>query len=418
MKKNMKNKKKHILFFSDCFIYGGCEIVIANLMNSELIHQKYDIKYSYRYFDVYDKTARKKIEAKWHNTLLPQRLLSNDSIFYFFDLERRKGLYYRIIKKILYHAKKIGIYYIYNYCTLFFLFKKQNPDILFINNGGYPGSELCRLSALVAKKCKVKKIVFNVNNIAFKPETKKEIKEINKINNIVHCFITASMAAKNALSQNAGFDINKIVTIPNTINEKILNIESGKLKKEFNMETNTIILGSAGLLTKRKGFNVLIKAISEVLKKEDIPDFIVFIFGEGEEREALENLIRKQNLTNVFLPGNKEDVLSYMTDFNIFILPSIGYEDMPYVIIEAMMLKKPIIGTNVAGIPEEVDTGKTGFVVTPNNEIELSSAIIQLLNNKELCKTFSEQGFKRYNDLFHYDIIIKRYMYLFENLLQ
>jgi len=414
----MKNKKKRILFLSYNFIYGGAEIVIADLMNSELLHQKYDIMYSYRYFDIYDKEARKKIETKWHNKLFPQILLSNVTLFYFHELEKKHEWYRRKLRELLLFAEKIGIYYIYNYCALFFLFKKQRPDILFINNGGYPGSELCRLSALVAKRCKINKVIFRVNNIAVKPETTKAIKEIDEINNVVNCFITASIAAKNALSKNAGFDINKIVTIPNTINTKILNIEPGKLKKEFNVGTNTIILGSAGFLTKRKGFDVLINAISDVLKQKSVPDFLVFIFGEGEERETLENLIKKLNLTNVFLPGNKEDIFSYMADLDIFILPSISYEDMPLVIIGAMMLKKPVIGTNVAGIPEEVDAGKTGFVVEPNNVTELSSAIIQLLNDKELCKTFSEQGFKRYNDLFYYDIIVKKYMNLFENLLK
>ena len=411
---NAEKEKKRILFFSDCFIYGGCEIVIANLMNSELIHQKYEVRYSYRYFRAYQEAVEKKIASKWHHCFLPQRLLSNGTIFYSLELQIKKKWLRILLKLPLFLMEKTRVYSLFNYFVLLSLFKKQKPDILFINNGGYPGSEICRLAVNVAKKAKVKKIIFNVNNIAFQAKSSSSLKENRKIGENVDCFVTASIAAKEALSQNAGFDSGKIRNIPNTVNRGFINIEAGKLKKEFHLKGNVLVLGSVGLLTKRKGFDVLIRAVAEVLKRSDVPDFTVFIFGEGEERQNLENLIRELGVKNVLLPGHREDILSYVTDFDIFVLPSIANEDMPYVIIEAMMLKKPIIGTNIAGIPEEVETGKTGFVVAPNDEKELASAIIQLSNKEELRKEFSEQGFKRYCDLFCYDIIVEKYLNLFK----
>jgi len=412
------NKKKKLLFFSDCFIYGGCEIVIANLMNSKLIHQNFDVKYSFRDFKAYSSAVKKKIISKWHKLLLPLKLMSNGNIYYFLDLNIEINIIRKLLKFPFFIIQNIGIYSFFNFFKLLSFFKKQNPDILFINNGGYPGSEICRLAVKAAKKANINKILFNVNNIAYPPKSSFEKKENIFIGKNVDYFITASFAARNALIQTVGFNPDKIVSIPNTINEELLKINAGILKKEFNINDNIILLGSVGLLTKRKGFEILIQAISEVIKYENIPEFKVFIFGEGEDRKKLGLLIDELNLKNIFLPGHKEDILSYVNDFDLFILPSISNEDMPYVILEAMMLKKSVIGTNVAGIPEEIKTGKTGFVVAPGDIHELANAIIKLLIDKELRVNLSEQAYIRYNELFSYNIIINKYYELFKNILK
>lgn len=100
----------------------------------------------------------------------------------------------------------------------------------------------------------------------------------------------------------------------------------------------------------------------------------------------------------------------------MFILPSIEYEDFPNVILEAMSLGKPVIRTNLAGIPEQIEDGINGFVVDPMDAKTLARTILTLLQNKDKRKEMGIKSLERYNRLFSYDKIVNKYINLYENI--
>ena len=405
------NNKKKVLIFTDCFIFGGCEIVLVNLVNSKLLKKDFDFLYSYRSFADYDREVENKVIDK--KLLIPLKLFSNDSFFYKLKL-RKVAWYEQIIKYFLFFISKSGFYSVFNFIQLSLFFKKENPDILFINNGGYPGSVICRLAVFAAKFVKIPKVIFNVNNLAYNQISLLEKKTDSFINKNVDAFVTASFSAKNRLSLARFFEINKISTLSNAVKEVKIPHKESILRNEFNLNPSTIVIGSVGLLTKRKGFSVLIESINIILERNKNLNFQLFIIGEGEDRNKLESMIDEFGLNDfIHLIGFRNNVLNYVNDFDLFILPSISNEDMPYVIIEAMMLKKPVIATNVAGIPEEVIDGKTGLVVTPGSKNELAIAIEHLLSNDEIRLSYGENGYNRFNVNFRYEVIMEKYKELF-----
>ena len=408
--------RKKIVIFSDCFIFGGCEIVLTNLVNSRLITSDFDITYAYRKFQEYDDQVYSKVDNS--GVLRPLRLLSNDTHIYKLGL-RQKVWYNSVFIYVLLGISKTGIYHLLNFFILLRFFKKSKPDIIFINNGGYPGSSLCRLAVFSAKFGGVGNILFNVNNLAFASKGFFDAKIDVLISKFVHTFITASEAAKNRLSDVRGFPLNKILTFSNCVEEKQVDIENSILRNEFRIKEGDVIIGAVGLLTKRKGFSTLLDSIKMIIDNTAQTGISVFIIGEGEDRELLENKIEALGLKNhVNLIGFRSDVLDYVKDFDVFILPSISNEDMPYVIVEAMMLKKPVIASRVAGTPEVVLDGETGIIVAPGAIKELADAIYTMVNDASLRLNYGRRGYERYNEYFRYDVIMKKYRDFFYSLVR
>lgn len=406
---------KKILFYSDCFIFGGCELVISNILQYEKILKQYKIYFAYRYSHEYEKMLKQHLIPKiiiFH----PICIFTLDSYFYrLHNCLINPSLIERGCYKILYLIQKIGLFSMLNFWVLLFLFKKIKPDILHINNGGYPAASSCLIAVFSAKLAGIKKIVFTVNNLAQKQRNILEIIVDKCILSNVNIFTTASKAAAERLAHNRHFD--NIINIPNTVRHNYNISNYNLLREEYHIDKSTKIIGSAGILTYRKGFHILIDAI-KMLVDEGERNFKLIIFGEGEDRKKLENQIDIIGLNEIILlPGFKNNILEYVNGFDIFILPSIDNEDFPYVILEAMSLQKPIIGTNVAGIPEQIVDGETGFVVEPHNANALKEKISYLLNSGSLILEMGLKSKKRFQDHFIYDSVIDQYDDLYSQLL-
>ncbi|MGN6616591.1 MAG: glycosyltransferase family 4 protein [Ilyomonas sp.] len=418
---------KKILFYSDCFVYSGSEHVLENLIKSPDIYEQYEMMFAYAYSPQYKKQVKKIYPVNRTVDLKSLKILSAlNNWGYKYKLTNQKTFryyYYGFRFFVSYFFEVTGIHNLYNLVLLLHLFRKKKPDILFINNGGYPGARSCRIAVIAAKLTGIDKIVFVVNNLAMTQKNFLE-KQLDKfIGEKVSYFITASEAARKRLIQFRHFNPQKCIAIPNTLSttkEQHAYSLKKMLREEFEIDNDTVILGSVGLLTARKGFNVLIEAIRRLDNSivQNTP-FKLLIFGDGEDKPKLQKQITESGLEKkVVLAGYRDDILSYMNSFDIFILPSIGFEDFPYVIIEAMLLKKPVIGTNVAGIPEQIQDEYNGYVVEPNNAQELTQAIAKLVADRAMQTTMGLNGYSLYNERFRNSIIIHKYLNIFSSLVE
>ena len=146
-------------------------------------------------------------------------------------------------------------------------------------------------------------------------------------------------------------------------------------------------IGTIANLYKTKGIEVLIRT-ADVLSEQNknnvhfTPFF--FVIGEGQERERLQQLIQKLNLTDsFFLVGTINNAAQYLKAFDLFVLPSLK-EGFPYTILEASCAGVPIIASDVGAIPEILQDKNNGFVVPHGNSAQLADAITHTLNNSEL----------------------------------
>ena len=412
----MKHRRTpRLLYYSDCFIFGGSEIVLVNLMHSCEIQATYEISYAYCRYPSYHSEAQRQCTGL--AILYPLRLISHDAFLY--QLRTQPHKWWRtLLASTLSIIRRAGCYDIWNFIRLYTLFKTLQPDIIHINNGGYPGAITCRIAAICALCARVPHVVFTVHNIA-RPQRGIVSRAVDYlVNRAVTIFTTPSHAARDALALQRGFDPRRIVPIPNTLSvNSAIATTQGRLRSEFNIPPNVIVVCAAGLLTLRKGYDVLIEAVRDQQHALRSKRVLIFVFGDGEERGTVTNLIQLYNLDDmIFFPGHRADLVQYLADADIFVMPSRADEDMPIVILEAMLLSKPIIASKVGGIPEEVTQDITGLLVEPDNSESLGAALLDLVCDEDARKRYGTAGNEKYNLEFNNTKVMNMFASLYHSL--
>jgi glycosyltransferase involved in cell wall biosynthesis len=102
---------------------------------------------------------------------------------------------------------------------------------------------------------------------------------------------------------------------------------------------------------------------------------------------------------------------------DLFVLPSRA-EAFPLVLLEAMILKTPMIGSNVDGVPEMIKDGTTGYLFESENKADLVRAFEKMYHSKEDRNQYAEQASKKYWDNFSKEQFTRRYASLIEQVLK
>ena len=176
----------------------------------------------------------------------------------------------------------------------------------------------------------------------------------------------------------------KTVLIPNWV-------DFDKLEKIGfdNINKGKIIL-YAGRLHWSKGVDILIDAYSKLY--ENYHDLKLIICGDGEERKKLEEKVKPNRLKGITFTGriSNDDVLNYMTNARIFVLPTLTMEGHPKALIEAMAAKCICLASRVPGNQEVlIEAGCEENLFEPGDVDSLCSKIIWAMNNDNSAKTYS-----------------------------
>lgn len=144
-----------------------------------------------------------------------------------------------------------------------------------------------------------------------------------------------------------------------------------------------------GRLSKEKGINNLIEAFAKCDEGK------LYIAGEGPEKEKIEQFIKDNKLTKrVKLLGflNKEQMTEQVRKARFIVVPSIWYENCPYSVMETLATGKPVIGANIAGIPELVINNENGFTYKYDDVNELTEKLNILFKDEKLVDKFSKKA--------------------------
>lgn len=186
------------------------------------------------------------------------------------------------------------------------------------------------------------------------------------------------------------------------------------LVKEFGIPEKSLIIGTVGRLVPVKGHEFLIKAAKYIISK--YPEAFFVFTGDG----PLEQNLKRQALelginNNIIFLGWRSDAARIISVYDIFALPSLN-EGMGRVLAEAMALGKPIVASNVGGIPDLVTHGKNGFLVPVRNSEKLAKYIQILIKNKEQREKMGQVG-KEMVKNFSKEKMVEKIANLYEELL-
>ncbi|KAA6333666.1 4-alpha-N-acetylgalactosaminyltransferase [termite gut metagenome] len=176
-------------------------------------------------------------------------------------------------------------------------------------------------------------------------------------------------------------------------------IEDGEKNKILAFKLNSILIGVNSLLTRRKGIDMLIKALVQ------LPQCKLYIIGNGYSRKELYNLALKYGVIHrcKFL-GYKKDAYRYLSFYDIYAIPSRS-EGFPLSILEAAIFKCPVVCSNISIFKEAFTENEVSFFELENIE-SLVQAIIQAIDNKKM----GELLYQKYINMYSPKKMFQQYM--------
>jgi glycosyltransferase involved in cell wall biosynthesis len=169
-----------------------------------------------------------------------------------------------------------------------------------------------------------------------------------------------------------------------------------------------------GSLYKRKGFDVLIEAWSQIVS--EFPDSTLHILGKGPLREYLDQRIAELHIgDSVHFHGfvDRQTVVEMLSSVRAFVHPSRS-EGFPHVRLEAMASACPVIATNVTGTSEMIRDGTDGLVVPIGEPEPLAEAITELLNRPEKSQKMGENALNHAKEEFNWHDITKQFIEIYQ----
>jgi glycosyltransferase involved in cell wall biosynthesis len=150
------------------------------------------------------------------------------------------------------------------------------------------------------------------------------------------------------------------------------------------------VVGTVARLHRQKGIIHLLRAGPRIFSA--VPESRIVVVGDGPQADRMAREARRLGLGErcLFL-GERRDAGALMALFDVFVLPSL-WEGLPFVLVEAAALGKPIVATAVDGVPELLEDGRTGLLVPPGDPAALADAVIRLLRDKSGAGNLAEKA--------------------------
>lgn len=352
-------KKCNILFVIDNLQFGGGERVFAQIINS-LPQDRYEIFLAAHPSEQLPKAIRHQLE--------------------FFPIDFSKRVNFSLIPKLSRIINK--------------------NEIKIVHGQGARAEFYARLANRLAGNSRyVSTIAMPVEGFDVGPMRKKIYSLSERFSEkFVDRFLVVSDVLRDKMVRGHGVPAEKVIRIYNgiEIDHYLPQEQSGsreKVRIEFNIEGNTLLIGAIGRLVWQKGFEHLIQAMPKVLS--EFPQTKLLIVGEGPLRDDLEPLARKLNIEKHIIFANfRKDVKEILSAINILVVPSL-LEGFPMITLEGMAMAKPIIATRIDGITEQILDGESGILMPPRDPNALAEAIIGLGKNINFAQTLGLEARRR-----------------------
>jgi len=338
--------------------------------------------------------------------LEPIVVLPEDGIFA--DALRNEGITVKLIKLSRFR-KRNPLPFIITLIKLYNFIRREGIDIIH-TSGLYP-NQYC---SIVAKLARIPCICHVHSTIYSKREIKNSLLKFSNLT------IAVSNGVREKIAE-AGIDEANIRLVYNGIQPfkyKIEEAKVAKIKDDFGLAKNYKIIGQIGQITERKGIIYFIRMAEIVVKHMQNVRFLLigddkYQPGYMEEMKELSNRLFLKDY--IIFTGFRNDIPELITSLDVLTLSSL-IEGFGIVLIEAMMLSKPVIATDIPGVNEVVENGTNGILVPARDYVAMANSALTLLTDKELAGRLINNAKKKVLTEFTLDKQISEITNIYETL--
>lgn len=230
-------------------------------------------------------------------------------------------------------------------------------------------------------------------------------------------FIAVSESLRLEALEYQGLDADRIVTIYNGLDIQTFRKPERKVQRQkLGLEENSLLIGTVARLAPQKGLEYFVRMAAILCQVHKDITFIVV--GDGPLRRQLEELTTR-------LPGNPKihfigfvpQVKDYLAAMDIFVLPSLS-EGLGISVLEALACGKPVVATQVGGIPEIIQSQVNGLLVPPKDEQALADGVEWMLKHWERAQLMAQAGYTSVKTKFALEPMIKATEKVYQEALQ
>jgi glycosyltransferase involved in cell wall biosynthesis len=201
--------------------------------------------------------------------------------------------------------------------------------------------------------------------------------------------------------------------------DSVLVLENGvDLDRFLRVEPPTeraLRVGAVANLRPVKGLDVFVEAARRL--RQQFPTVSFHVAGEGDERGRLARQATEAGIADRFhLPGSQKDVPAFLATLDVAVLCSRA-EGMPNAVLEYMAAARPVVATSVGAVPEMIEHGRHGLLVSPGDPAALAGAIARLLSDRPLARRLGLAARQRSSDRYSRQAMVRRFEDLYGRLI-
>jgi glycosyltransferase involved in cell wall biosynthesis len=180
-------------------------------------------------------------------------------------------------------------------------------------------------------------------------------------------------------------------------------------------EESKVVIMVAGLRPE-KAHEALLQAASRLVP--DRPDLRYLLVGDGPRRQELEQMAHRLNLRrSVAFVGERSDIPDLLNLADLLVLPSYAaVETLPLSVMEAMAAGVPVIASRVGSVPDMIEDGVNGRLISPGSAEDLASAITELIDNEPLARAMASAARRTVHEKYTRGQMVDKYSTLIERL--
>ncbi len=267
-------------------------------------------------------------------------------------------------------------------------FRQARPTLVHLH-----GSRSGMAGSLAARATRVRTVVYTAHAFAFRRRVPRPVRWAAARAEALTCHLADRVIclSQGDLAEAAGWGIRteRFVVIPNGVALGRFATRTGR-RADFGFDPTIPVVGMIARLVPQKDpftFLRMARLVAEV-----VPNARFLLVGDGPLRPRVERAVYDMSLDDrVIVTGFRNDIPELLQTMDIVVLTSL-WEGLPYTLLEAMAATRPVVATLVAGSSDVVVNGETGFLVPPQDPVQIAAAVTKLIQNPALRQAMGQQG--------------------------